>query len=601
MSKNYKYIVDVVAKTQGFVNNMKGVTNQVNATSRMVRGLAGAMAAAFSVSMIKNFASESFELYKRQEQAEQRLRAAMKANGNESEIAFRKYQRFASGLQRVTTIGDETTLELLQLAESMQASDPKQAVEGAIGLSKALGMDLTSAVKAATMAQEGQYTMLSRYIPGLRTATTEAERLAAVQEVMASGMAIAKAETETTAGKIDQLKNSWGDLKEKVGGAILSSESLRKDLDSWGKLIDVWQADNISKWQKFWSSVSKSAMNANFDKVLQQQEAAEVVDMYDEMYSRARSAADEAREANDRLQNRITPLQALQQKGVITYGEINERIKEYNDLLSITDVSNTRQIASILREVEALQNKKKALDDLIKPQQKTERVDNMDGMSGLATGLVTYSGEGSEALADMQSFINGNIDKVRELQFVWMDFANQYGQILQGMYEGYEDITQVHMVAGDFIDQMMSSAKMGVDSFEDFSKAIGDAARKSINAFVAEGVAGAVSTALAKSGIPFPLNMVAAAVAAAGATSLLNSAIPKFADGGIVSGPTIGMMGEYPGARSNPEVIAPLNKLKDMISSPGGSTVVVPDGIDIDGYKLRILLKKVEKSVNYRS
>ena len=325
MSKNYKYIVDVVAKTQGFVNNMKGVTNQVNATSRMVRGLAGAMAAAFSVSMIKNFASESFELYKRQEQAEQRLRAAMKANGNESEIAFRKYQRFASGLQRVTTIGDETTLELLQLAESMQASDPKQAVEGAIGLSKALGMDLTSAVKAATMAQEGQYTMLSRYIPGLRTATTEAERLAAVQEVMASGMAIAKAETETTAGKIDQLKNSWGDLKEKVGGAILSSESLRKDLDSWGKLIDVWQADNISKWQKFWSSVSKSAMNANFDKVLQQQEAAEVVDMYDEMYSRARSAADEAREANDRLQNRITPLQALQQKGVITYGEINER------------------------------------------------------------------------------------------------------------------------------------------------------------------------------------------------------------------------------------------------------------------------------------
>lgn len=38
-----------------------------------------------------------------------------------------------------------------------------------------------------------------------------------------------------------------------------------------------------------------------------------------------------------------------------------------------------------------------------------------------------------------------------------------------------------------------------------------------------------------------------------------------FADGGIVSGPTLGLVGEYPGARSNPEVIAPLDKLKTML------------------------------------
>ena len=37
------------------------------------------------------------------------------------------------------------------------------------------------------------------------------------------------------------------------------------------------------------------------------------------------------------------------------------------------------------------------------------------------------------------------------------------------------------------------------------------------------------------------------------------AAIPAFADGGIVSGTTIGMMGEYAGARQNPEVIAPLD------------------------------------------
>lgn len=47
--------------------------------------------------------------------------------------------------------------------------------------------------------------------------------------------------------------------------------------------------------------------------------------------------------------------------------------------------------------------------------------------------------------------------------------------------------------------------------------------------------------------------------------------IPKFANGGIVYGPTMGLMGEYAGARNNPEVIAPLSKLKDMIGNTGGS------------------------------
>lgn len=46
--------------------------------------------------------------------------------------------------------------------------------------------------------------------------------------------------------------------------------------------------------------------------------------------------------------------------------------------------------------------------------------------------------------------------------------------------------------------------------------------------------------------------------------------VTAFADGGIVSGPTMALVGEYAGARNNPEVIAPLNKLRDLIGEPGG-------------------------------
>lgn len=52
------------------------------------------------------------------------------------------------------------------------------------------------------------------------------------------------------------------------------------------------------------------------------------------------------------------------------------------------------------------------------------------------------------------------------------------------------------------------------------------------------------------------------------------SGIPAFASGGIVSGPTIGLMGEYPGAKTNPEVIAPLDKLQSMIGGAGGNVNV---------------------------
>ena len=48
--------------------------------------------------------------------------------------------------------------------------------------------------------------------------------------------------------------------------------------------------------------------------------------------------------------------------------------------------------------------------------------------------------------------------------------------------------------------------------------------------------------------------------------------IAAFKDGGIVSGPTLGLVGEYPGASTNPEVIAPLDKLRSMM---GGQNVVV--------------------------
>ncbi len=69
-----------------------------------------------------------------------------------------------------------------------------------------------------------------------------------------------------------------------------------------------------------------------------------------------------------------------------------------------------------------------------------------------------------------------------------------------------------------------------------------------------------------------------------------------FANGGIVSGPTMGLVGEYPGARQNPEVIAPLNKLQSMIGGAGGGNLTVTGNVRVDGQDLLIAIERANET-----
>ena len=120
----------------------------------------------------------------------------------------------------------------------------------------------------------------------------------------------------------------------------------------------------------------------------------------------------------------------------------------------------------------------------------------------------------------------------------------------------------------EYAQQAKQTLMQGASSFEDYGKVVKNTIRDIIGALIAEGVATAVTKALS-SIPPFPGSVFlipALAGAAAGlARTALNSLIPSFADGGIISGPTVGLMGEYAGANTNPEIVAPLDKLKSLM------------------------------------
>jgi len=148
---------------------------------------------------------------------------------------------------------------------------------------------------------------------------------------------------------------------------------------------------------------------------------------------------------------------------------------------------------------------------------------------------------------------------------------------------------------GEAIGEMIAGEE---EAFQKFGKA----ALASIAQFMKAFGSALITTAIASDAFQKLILANPMAAAAAGVALVAGSAIitaqlkkgpefEKFADGGIVYGPTLGLMGEYPGARSNPEVIAPLDKLRDLITPSGGDGGFIAS-THISGRDLAIVLNR---------
>ena len=112
------------------------------------------------------------------------------------------------------------------------------------------------------------------------------------------------------------------------------------------------------------------------------------------------------------------------------------------------------------------------------------------------------------------------------------------------------------------------------------------------SALIAAGAASEALKAVAWSGV----GAIVAGGALVAATAAAKAALSKataFAEGGIVSGPTLALVGEYGGASNNPEVIAPLDKLRSLIDTDRADGGAGEVRFEIRGDVLEGILKKV--------
>ena len=99
-------------------------------------------------------------------------------------------------------------------------------------MQSAFGVNAESAIRYTAALEQGNATMLTRYIPTLRDIEDESERVAEAQRVLANAFQVSEAEAQGSRGQIIQLKNAVGDMLEVIGEVI--AEAI-KPLVSWLK------------------------------------------------------------------------------------------------------------------------------------------------------------------------------------------------------------------------------------------------------------------------------------------------------------------------------------------------------------------------------
>jgi len=137
------------------------------------------------------------------------------------------------------------------------------------------------------------------------------------------------------------------------------------------------------------------------------------------------------------------------------------------------------------------------------------------------------------------------------------------------------------LMVGDMFGQALGQlAETGKISFQ----GIFDALKQMVLRFAAA-IAAAITLNILTGGAVMAAGKAAGAKSGFGAllkggSSMGIGGLTPFANGGIVSGPTPALVGEYTGARTNPEVIAPLSKLQNMM---GGNVTFTISGDNLVG------------------
>ncbi len=243
MGDNVKFDIEAQNKTdKAFASvkkNLAGAESGFGSLQKVALGIGAAAGGIYAMAKGVQVVTEAANV---QREAEAQLNAVLETTGHAAGYNLEQLQGMASGLQSVTTFGDEAILSgmsILATFKEVKGEAFEAATKAALDMSTVMKQDLKSSMvqlgKALNDPLKGM-TALSKV--GVSFTDEQKELVATLMEegrVMEAQKVIldelkgefggaAEAVAKTFGGALKQLKGVWGDLLETIGFAITDNE-----------------------------------------------------------------------------------------------------------------------------------------------------------------------------------------------------------------------------------------------------------------------------------------------------------------------------------------------------------------------------------------
>lgn len=567
LRQNFQQISNTSATAAAGMNQVANVAPRFNALNLSVQQVARELPSlAISANTFFLAISNNLPILADSISAARKENEAMIASGQK---ATPVWKQVASSL-----FSWQTALVLGVTALSMYATDIVAAISSQSGFKKsvdstALAMkQLNSAREKGVQDAQQELTSLNvLYSASMDDARSKEERLSAVKQLKAEYPDYFK-NLSNEAIMAGQASEAYDRLAKSLTDAAIARASMDKMTENATKILDLRDQEKeltkeLENAQNWLSQFQKSTIQTQADSQSFAYAASKVTTLKNSLQS-VRDEITALNTANKELSSNINVSSLLGgkqgsskevNKNLETIGGITNKINELKEAQS--KASGQQQI-DLEKEIQLWQEKLNLMqraivqgamgnlgDDQYKDLLQSE-VKTVDTPAKIKIPVEFDQDTLKRSFRIMQVQFS---DSIKELEIT----GEQISGILTGSIQSFAQNFGEALASGNGLEVFKSLLISVMDMLQQFGSAL-----------IAAGVASEAFKSLFANPIAGIIAGTALIATAAAAKAALQNAT-AFADGGIVSGPTYALVGEYSGASNNPEVIAPFSKFKSMI------------------------------------
>lgn len=426
--------MNLTLNTKGFNNSLTSLQNSVSTLSAGFTKVGKVIAAAFSINILKQYASECMSLYDIQEQAEVKLQTIMKQRMNATNENIQAIKDYASELQGIGILGDEVLLSGgQQLASFLNSQESLKTLMSAMANLTAQQKGVNATYQdAVTYANQLGKAMANNSLSSLtktgitvsdeeeatfEALTNEEEKAAYLANIITKNVGnMNEALANTPTGKITQMNNAWGDLKETIGSI---AESVLASISTYLTII-------INKINSCLQAFSKLVSMITGTSGLTGQITSGLSDASDEIANSATSAGDAA--------TAIT-------RAVAKFDELN-KVTDTSSSSSGSGGVDTSSISSITSETTDTESALDALQDKIdqlkaswasgwKSAFKADTSKLLNNLKRIQTSLKSLFGD-SDIQNALDSLMNNIASDLGSKMGMWASIGTSIGTWITG-------------------------------------------------------------------------------------------------------------------------------------------------------------------------